>query len=325
MQQLARKCLLVVARAWFTATFIGTVVTAGVLCRLIHLCVFLSKRRREQLSSQAAGLCFRMIFTLNPQISIEHASEHEPAWDELFADPNSQPMVLINHTSPLDSIFYSACVPMQQIQNLRTLAKSSLFKIPLFGHVLTACGHFPVFFASDKPDAPLALTSTGSFSVNKEAQEQVSKNIADYLANGGGLSMFPEGQLNRNSCRTMQSFRRGSFQLARDKRLVIWGFLHTGIDAIWPVGDQFGGNPGKIRFKLFKLAIPSHVHSLEDLGHFVTHVEKLMQLELDLMHAIDAHDAKAIQEQLALFTAEVKATAHGDVALEHELTEALRM
>lgn len=104
--------------------------------RLVHLMYFLSKRRRHQLSSQLAGLGFRAIFALNPQISVEHVGEDEPAWDQLFADEDNKPLILVNHTSQLDSLFYSACVPLQQIRHMRTLAKSSLFNLPVFGWLL---------------------------------------------------------------------------------------------------------------------------------------------------------------------------------------------
>lgn len=315
--ELIRKALLSAMRAWFMTTFIGSVATAGLLCRLTHLLAFLSPKRRQQISAQIAGLAFRMIFTLNPQISIEHATDDEPAWDELFSSGTQAPIVLINHTSPLDSIFYSACMPTAYIKHVKTLAKSSLFKIPGFGTILHACGHFPVFFAKE--------TATNNFSVDKQAQEKVAKDIETHLLEGGGLSMFPEGQLNPSDCKKLQTFRRGALQLAREKNLAVWGFLHTGIDTIWPVKDKFGGNPGRIRFKLFKLDIPSSVHSTDDLNTFVTHVENMMQLELNLMHALDEFDIRGIVESKRLLAQEVKLTADGDTALEEKLAEAVRM
>ena len=118
-------------RVWFMTTFVSCILAAGIITRFVHWLVFLPQLQRQRISAQVAGLCFRMIFKLNPQISVENVGSSEPAWDELFSDPKVSPIVLINHTSPLDSIFYSMCVPISEIQHLRTLAKSSLFSMPM--------------------------------------------------------------------------------------------------------------------------------------------------------------------------------------------------
>jgi 1-acyl-sn-glycerol-3-phosphate acyltransferase len=315
MMSLVKKVLFALARTWFALTFALTVLWTSLLTRLTHMLFFISKRSRERISTQIAGLGFRAIFALNPQISIEHVGDDEPAWDDLFAQEGSTPFVLINHTSQLDSLFYSACIPTAHIVNLRTMAKSSLFNIPVFGWLLQACGHFPVFFAKE--------TALNDFSVDKQAQEKVQKQVEEYIDRGGGLSLFPEGQINRSNSRNLQSFRRGSLQLARNKNMTLWGFLHTGIDQIWPHNEPMGGYPGRIRFKLFK--IPTKPKDT-DIAEYVQHIEKIMQLELDLMHALD--EGKSVEEiQLAkdALLDEVKVTAHGDKALEKELSKPVDM
>ena len=59
------------------------------------------------------------------------------------------------------------------------------------------------------------------------------------------------------------------------------------------------------------------------MTEYVGHVEKLMQLELDLMHAVDEHDEAMILEQRRLLSAEAKAAAHGDAALEKKLIDSV--
>ena len=311
--QLSKKILYSLLRAWFTLTFAVCVLLTSLFTRITHMLVFLPKTRREQISAQLAGLAFRAIFALNPQISIEHVGDDEPAWDDLFSNENGNPFVLINHTSQLDSIFYSACVPTAHIVSLRTMAKSSLFNIPVFGHLLRSCGHFPVFFAKE--------TAMNDFSVDKDAQEKVQKLVEAHIDNGGGLSLFPEGQINRVNSRNLQSFRRGSLQMARKKNMTLWGFLHTGVENIWPHSEPVGGFPGKIRFKLFR--IPTKPNDC-DIAEYVSHVEKIMQLELDLMHALDAGKSiEDIQKARDQLWDEVKMTAAGDKVLEKQLSDAV--
>lgn len=68
-----------------------------------------------------------------------------------------------------------------------------------FGYVCEAVGHFPVFFTGAK---------SGDFTVDKEAQARVTGELDSFIGSGGGLCIFPEGQLNSNP-RTLQQFRRG--------------------------------------------------------------------------------------------------------------------
>ena len=110
---------------------------------------------------------------------------------------------------------------------------------------MKACGHFPVFFSRE--------TALDDFSVDKQAQAKVTADMEAHVRNGGGLSMFPEGVINRGNTKGLQSFRRGALALARERGMSLWGFLHTGIDQVWSVHEAMGGNPGKIRFKLFNL------------------------------------------------------------------------
>jgi 1-acyl-sn-glycerol-3-phosphate acyltransferase len=305
-----------IAKAWFMITFVFGLAFAATATRLAHLLIFLNQTQREKLSARLAGIGFRIIFALNPHISIENAADTEPAWDEIFSEEGSSPFVIVNHTSQLDSIVFSACLPGFVIHRMKTLAKSGLFKLPIFGTILRLCGHFPVYFKSE--------AKAGDFSVDKDAQEKVTQAIDEHVKEGGGLSFFPEGQINRIDSKVLQPFRRGAFEsFAKKHAMRMYAFLHTGVDRVWPINDSFGGLPGTIRFKFFRVP---HPPANMELAEFVDHIQKMMQLELDIMHAIDEHvDPAEIARRRAMLSNEVKATAKGDVKLEQQLTDAVNM
>jgi 1-acyl-sn-glycerol-3-phosphate acyltransferase len=310
MPSLVSKLRSVLLRAWFTATFVAGVSFSSVAARIIHLMFFYSLQKRCALSAQAAGLGFRFVMLCNPQVSAAYAhAEDEPHWEELFSG-DAKPLVLINHTSQFDSVFYSAVVPLAQIGRLKTLAKASLFKTPIFGKIMEACGHFPVHFKEEK--------SLENFSVDKTAQDEVMKQLDAHVAAGGGISMFPEGIINRSDCSELQSFRRGSFAVARKHNMKLWAFLHTGVDVLWPISHTVGGFDSHIRFRLFR--VPDPPQGCE-LSEYVDHVQRVMQKELDLLYMLDrgasAADVKAKRAELAGLIHE---TARGDEAVEAGLT-----
>lgn len=301
---------------WFIASFTGCLAFTSLATRVVHLLLFLSKRRREGLSRQLASIGFKAIFLLNPHLAVEHAGEDEPAWDELFGEEQEGrvPVVLINHTSPLDSIFFAACIPTSKIERMGTLAKASLFKLPIFGAIMRACGHFPVFFQKE--------TKENDFSVDRAAQEKVMEDLRSHIAQGGGLALFPEGQINRaGSSKQLQVFRKGALNVAKTHRMKLFAFIHTGIDVAWSPSATIGGDPAVIRFRLCRIPDPPESY---DPVEFVTHCQKIMQIELDLLHALDEGkspgEVKTLREHL---TREFHEAAKSNAALETDMKKAL--
>ena len=312
-----KRALYAVLRVWFTGTFVFSVLVTSAATRLVHALVFLSKRTREQWSARVAGAGFRFIFALNPHIRFEYADEGEPQWERVFAEEGARPFMLVNHTSPLDSLVYSALVPMGVIGGLRTLAKYTLFRLPVFGWILRSAGHYPVYFNN--------VESATDFSVDKAAQERIARDVDEHIRLGGGLTLFPEGAINRVNSNTLQSFRRGAFEtFARKHQMRLWGFLHTGVDKVWPTWATVGGFPGKIRFKLFPLPDPPADASLAE---YVEHCQRVMQLELDLLLALDdpAATPADVAQIRAKFSAEIREAAHGDEAVARQLRDAVTM
>src|SRR5437870_3404128 len=80
-------------------------------------------------------------------------------------------------------------------------------------------GHFTVYFKSE--------AKAGDFSVDKDAQEKVTQAIDEHVKEGGGLSFFPEGQINRIDSKVLQPFRRGAFEsFAKKHAMRMYAFLH---------------------------------------------------------------------------------------------------
>ena len=186
-------------KSWFFLTFCSDITLGWVILKLINNLpdFIISADKKRQLSSVICFLLFRIIFYLNPQIKIKSSVN----WDLLGEDPF---VILINHTSPLDSIFFASMCPLKYAPKLRTLAKAELFQMPVLGDLLTYCGHFPVHFLRSE---------LGHFSVDKEKQTKVIQDIRKHLGSGGSIAFFPEGQLNRFDTRNLQPFRTGLFKI----------------------------------------------------------------------------------------------------------------
>jgi len=100
-------------------------------------------------------------------------------------------VIVCNHLSYLDPILLISLFEQQ-----KTIVKSDFFKLPVFGWVLNASGYLP----SDASGrfAPLVI-------------ERV-EGMAEYLASGGNLFIFPEGTRSRDG--KIGPFNKGAFRIA---------------------------------------------------------------------------------------------------------------
>lgn len=60
---------------------------------------------------------------------------------------------------------------------------------------------------------------SGDFAVDKDAQAKVTEDLDKFIGSGGGLMIFPEGQLN-STPRRLQQFRRGTSSRSRSSTSV---------------------------------------------------------------------------------------------------------
>jgi 1-acyl-sn-glycerol-3-phosphate acyltransferase len=112
-------------------------------------------------------------------------------------DPGASYIFLANHQSLFDIPALLATVPNQ----VRMMAKRSLFRIPIFGWALAAGGFIPI----DRGD-------------RSTARQSFSSAIA-HIRGGTSILLFPEG--TRSLSDTLLPFQRGGFLLALKSGLPI--------------------------------------------------------------------------------------------------------
>lgn len=277
--------LTVAKRAWFAFTLCSDIAIIWIILKVLNNLpdFIINPERKRELSSLVCAVLGRLIFYLNPQINIKSLNN----WHL----PDKGPFViLINHTSPLDSFFFSYMFPLKYAPKVRTLSKAELFQIPIFGDLLTYCGHFPVHFMSSK---------SNSFSVDKEKQAKVIEDIKAHISNGGILAFFPEGQLNPADTRKLQPFRAGLFKIFSElaissrgiNKINMYAFLHAGLENVWHPKSRFGGASATVNCKSSPLLFSNGAH--------VNEIQHVVQQELDSVpHPAPAVYARNVSAKL---------------------------
>ncbi len=116
---------------------------------------------------------------------------------EAELDPGASYIFLANHQSLFDIPLLLSTVPNQ----VRMMAKRSLFRVPIFGWALSAGGFIPI----DRGDRSTARQSFSS--------------AIDHIRGGTSILLFPEG--TRSTTDTLLPFQRGGFLLALKSGLPI--------------------------------------------------------------------------------------------------------
>lgn len=70
-----------------------------------------------------------------------------------------------------------------------------------------------------------------------------------HVESGGGLSLFPEGKINRNPG-TICPFRRGTFSLIEEMDMSVVVLTTVGCNDAWPRDSAVGGLPSRVSMKL---------------------------------------------------------------------------
>jgi 1-acyl-sn-glycerol-3-phosphate acyltransferase len=126
-------------------------------------------------------------------------------------------VVVCNHVSYLDPLLL-----ISLFERHKTIAKSSLFKIPIFGSMLRLSGYLP-----SSPEGSL-----------KELLIHHMETMSDYLAAGGILFIFPEGTRSRDG--VIGGLNKGAFKIARLCRVPIKVLFVRNTNALF--------RPGKFLF-----------------------------------------------------------------------------
>jgi len=124
-------------------------------------------------------------------------------------------VMVSNHQSSFDIFVHFAVMPVP----IRFLAKTELFKIPLFGTAMRKFGIVEV----DR-------------SAGRAAHQAVNQGAAEAMRLGRSLMIYPEGTRSRDG--TMLPFKKGAFYIARNLRLPVLPVAITGTRAIWEPGSK---------------------------------------------------------------------------------------
>jgi len=138
---------------------------------------------------------------------------------EGYKKPQRPQFLLGNHTSFMDSILLSRILPRNIAFRLRAYVASHVARLPLFGTLMRASGHFIVPYSSEQYD---------SFELNTALMAQTQEVVTEHLQNNGNLMFFPEGRVNATPD-SIGSLRLGGFKLALEYDAAIWTVVFYGI------------------------------------------------------------------------------------------------
>ncbi|NNG01814.1 MAG: 1-acyl-sn-glycerol-3-phosphate acyltransferase [Desulfobacteraceae bacterium] len=140
-------------------------------------------------------------------------------------DPGRSYIYMSNHQSNFDIPALLGHLPVQ----FRWLAKSELFKIPLFSRSMRGCGYISI----DRS--------------NRKAAFESLRLAAETIRNGTSVVIFPEG--TRSPDGKIQRFKKGGFVMAVDAGVPIVPIVITGTFSIMPK-NQLMIRPGPITIHL---------------------------------------------------------------------------
>lgn len=236
-----------VLRVCFALSLSVTMIVAAAICKVL-LMLPVPENRRCGMALVVSQAAFGLALLLSPWAWItgeDNLGQMFAAIQTQLDNDDVRPVfVLGNHTSFLDTVLAVAKMPMRCIYRSRTYMASYLLDLPLLGTVIRAMGHFEVTFKG---------TKDGDFSVDREKMAQTQVRVDAFIASGGMLCFFPEGQLNPKPEEVMP-FRYGGIKVALQNDAILYQFVTTGCSVVWPRKAQVGGFPGSIRYGMRAIA-----------------------------------------------------------------------
>jgi 1-acyl-sn-glycerol-3-phosphate acyltransferase len=184
LTRLARRGVdLVITLALWSYYTIGFLVCFSPL----YLAVYLVSGDRETSFQQLNNRFYRVFFFLVNRLIPRHKWHIDPDVPRIRSC-----VIVCNHVSYLDPLVLISLFPRH-----KTIAKASLFGIPLFGSMLRLSGYIP-------------SSAEGTL---KELIIRHMETMNDFLAAGGNLFVFPEGTRSRDG--DVGRFNKGAFKIAR--------------------------------------------------------------------------------------------------------------
>lgn len=125
-------------------------------------------------------------------------------------DPKRSYVIVSNHQSAFDIFAHFAALPVP----IRFLAKTELFKIPLFGLAMKRIGMVEV----DR-------------GAGRAAHQAINEGARQTMERGWSLMIYPEGTRPRDG--VMLPFKKGAFSIARNVRAPVVPTAIIGSRAVW--------------------------------------------------------------------------------------------
>ncbi len=215
-----------------------------------YLLALIFSRNREsafqRLNSLFYRIFFRLVKILIPRVRFDISPD-------VSAIRSS--VILCNHLSYLDPILLISIFPGH-----KTIVKSDLFALPIFGWMLRKSGYLPSL--AEGPNVSLVM---------QQVQEMKS-----YLASGGNLFIFPEGTRSRDG--RIGAFNKGAFRIARICKAPISVLTIRNTHRLF--------QPGRFLFNTtesFKISVDLAGKLMPDYGNPSFSITKLMVQVRDLM------------------------------------------
>jgi 1-acyl-sn-glycerol-3-phosphate acyltransferase len=190
------------------AVVLGPIITAGVCTSLIVVTRFRPDGQAADNILRWWGTTLLRIFDVDLVIE-----------SEMEFDPDQSYVVVSNHQSNLDIManFVAAEVP------IRFMAKSELFRIPIFGQAIRGLGMVEV---DRKAGASRHMR------MNAAAKAVTSRKHS--------LMVYPEGTRSRDG--STHTFKKGGFLIAIEGQLPVVPMTISGAEHAWPTGGlMYGG------------------------------------------------------------------------------------
>lgn len=260
-------------RAIFTAHLLESMVASNVLIRWLQClrCLRLIPQRwTPRLCAMLTAVCCRWSRIASPHVTIRLLPGSLPS----FTHMQSPNVVLVNHSSFLDSILFMWVVNPTYMLRMKTLYMAKLASVPLLGTIIKSSEMLPVYFVS---------SDGGEFRVEKEKQAKVLELTEQHLAGGGSISFFPEGAINRSNVKELQPFRIGSFKKVLEHKLNVYFMLTIGADVVWRRKESVGGHAGTIYIYYGKIDVDYNDPDL-DAERLAQQCQAHMQQQLDAMY-----------------------------------------
>ena len=220
-----------------------------------YLIAFLFAKNRQAAFQGLNCLFYKVFFTIC-RVAIPRQKWHI---DE-DVHTISGAIILSNHVSYLDSIFMISLYPRQT-----TIAKASLFDIPIFGRMIALAGYIPS--SGHGRYADLLLNSF--------------ETMKTHLSEGGNIFVFPEGTRSRTG--QVGALHKGIFKIAKYCNAPIHVLSIQNTDKLFEPGKFLFNTCCDNRIRVTQIAklTPEYANADFSIKDLMAKVRRLFEDEVD--------------------------------------------